>query len=63
MCALKSLLTIMYFHVLVKISFLGETISTVWDRAHIRPLLGVDSEMVKEVMPLAENLFTVGVTA
>lgn len=63
MCALESLLTIMDFHVLVKISFLGETISTIGDRAHIRPLLGVDSKMVKEVMPLAENLFTVGVTA
>ena len=63
MRALKSLLTVMYFHVLVKISFLGETISTIGDRTHIRPLLGMDSEMVKEVVPLTENLFTVMVTA
>jgi len=62
-CALKSLLTIMNFHVLVEIGFLGEAVSTVGDRAHIRPLLGVNSKVVKEVVPLAENLFAVGVTA
>ena len=53
----------MNFHVLVEIGFLGEAVSTVGDRAHIRPLLGVNSKVVKEVVPLAENLFAVGVTA
>ena len=63
MSALKSLLAIMNFHVLVKIGLLCEAISTIRYSTYVRPLLGVDSKMVKEVMPLTEDLFTVLVTA
>ena len=63
MRALKSLLALMDFHMLVKIGLLCEAISTIRYRTHIRPLLSMDSKMVKEVVPLAENLFTVLVTA
>ena len=63
MCALKSLLAIVNFHVLVKIGLLCEAISTIRYSTNIRPLLGMDSKMVKKVVPLAKDLFTVLVTA
>lgn len=59
----ESLLSLMDFHVLVKVSLLSEGMTTLWESAFIRPLLGVDSEMVEEVVPFPEDLGAFGVSA
>lgn len=53
----------MHRQVLVQVGFLCEALVTAWLWADKRSLLGVDSEMVKEIMPFAEKHFAVSVVA
>lgn len=59
----ESLLALMDLHVLVQVSLLGESVVAIWEIALVRPLLGVDSEMVEEVVPLPEHFGAVAVGA
>jgi hypothetical protein len=61
--ATKSLLAFMDLHMLVQVSLLSESVVAVKEIALVRPLLGVDSQMVEEVVPLPEYFRAVFVGA
>jgi hypothetical protein len=44
----------MYFDMLVEVRSLGETESTVLEGAHIGALIGVDAQVVEEIVPFTE---------
>lgn len=49
---------LMYFFMFVEVSLLGKLLMAISVRAFKRFFSGVDSQVVKEVMALFENLFT-----
>ena len=61
--ALEPLHAAMDFHVLVQVRSLGETIGTARVVADVGSLVGVDAQMVEEVVPLPEPLVTPFVVA
>jgi hypothetical protein len=59
----EPLLALMDFHMLVQVRFLSESVVAVWERALVRSLLGVDSQVVEEVVPFSEHFGAVAVGA
>ena len=59
----ESLLALMNFHMLVKVSLLSEGMSALYEAAFVWSLLSVDSQMVEEIVPFSENLCAIGVGA
>ena len=56
--ARETFFPVVYLQVLIEIRLLGEALAAFWHIAKIRSLLGVDSKMVKEVVPFPENFAT-----
>lgn len=56
--ATESFHSTMHFNVLVQVRSLSETKATIGDGAHIGSLIGVDSQMVKEIVPFSKPLVT-----
>jgi len=50
----KALNTSMYFDMLVEVRSLGEAESTVLERTHVGALIGVDAQVVEEIVPFTE---------
>ena len=59
MGAFESLHSSMHLNMLVKVSSLGETVSTANVRTIVWSFIGVNSEVVEEVVPFAEMFPTV----
>lgn len=59
----ESLLSLMDFHMLVKVSLLSEGVGALWEVAFVWSLLSVDSKVVEEVVPFSEDLGAIGVSA
>lgn len=59
----ESPLALVDLHMLVQIGFLGERVSAVREVAMVWPLLGVDPQMVEEVVPLPEHLVALAISA
>ena len=49
----------MYFHVFVHICFLGECYVTTLESAMVRLLQRVSSQVIEEIVPFFEDLFTI----
>lgn len=59
----EPLLSLMDFHMLVKVCLLSEGVSAICETAFVWSLLSVDSQMVEEVVPFPEHLSAIGVSA
>jgi len=54
--ALKPFLTLVNFIMFIEVSFLCEAVLTVRVRTAVRPLVSVNAEVIKEVMPFFKVL-------
>ena len=59
----KPFLALMDFHMLIQVCFLSERVGTLREGAMVGPLLGVDPQVVEEVVPFSEHLGAIGVSA
>lgn len=50
----EALYASMYFNMLVEVGSLGEAESTVLEGAHVRALIGMDAQVVEEIVPFTE---------
>ena len=51
------------FNMFIQVCPLSETERTIWERAHIRSLICVDSQMIEEIVPFSEPFLTAFVIA
>ena len=57
------LFTLMDHKMLIEIGLLGKRMVATWEGAVVWSLAGMDSQMVKEVMPFSEHSLAVGMSA
>jgi hypothetical protein len=61
--ASKPLVAIVDLHVLVQVRLLSKSVVAIRERALVWPLLGVDAQVVEEVVPLPEHLSALAMSA
>ena len=55
----ESLIALMDFYVFIEVSSLGEPVLAIWEITCIRPLICVNSQVIKEIVPFSKPLLTI----